>query len=684
MLMRQRISPVLCALTLLAASSGVTAQEAEPRPPRDGAARAGAPGAVVQGESPSAATPGPLARPRPRPSRPPLSSAIQPTHLQVDVYELTCKAADLAKLDTESLARTDGGSRQAIWDRLGQIGTVRVLALSDNVLDLVRDASLSQSQNAPVVSSMTTGRDGKAVPSIEYQGIGLKIETVGEWHDDADPPTARLRLNLKLSGGSRSNVTISDKLKLPAFDKLDLSQNLTLISGRPVVFLGNDVPTPYDAGEVRANVVRVVAHRLPDARPAREANQEPEPEITQPTRVRIDWYELHCPAAELLTLASRLAGEGGTPASTLAFLGSIGQARAAGFIDNACDLSRRTVMTNARNVPIVRGVTVDKGGHTTPSVNYNSVGIKAKLIGRWRTEDDGTVLDLDSEVEISDIVESGAQNNDGELSLPAFTRSSIDQSKTLRADRPVFVIATHVPSPDGGDAGHRVTVIRIQATPLPGADLRAEREAEGLGQANSRVEFDIFELTCDAVQPATLSAQDLEQHAATQAMLLARLDELGDVRLVCTVDQTADLSSELNHNKSRETPVVTGVKTSPEGVSTPSVSYRSVGFSIRMNGLWRDAEPVRGDIWYDLDYSGISETGVELAPDVRLSAYERMSVEQSCVLASGEPVVIVTQGVQPDHGERMAPIVTVMRIMSERLAEAIPPAPTSADHTPSK
>ncbi|UCD28101.1 MAG: hypothetical protein JSV03_13550 [Planctomycetota bacterium] len=189
---------------------------------------------------------------------------------------------------------------------------------------------------------------------------------------------------------------------------------------------------------------------------------------SQPTRLRIDVFQLTCTSDQLVKLdLDSIGADRGSGAEVLQRLGESGDAKLLVRVDNVFDLTKESRIVNGVRRPIVQDVTIARGGKATPSVNYQDLGFIAEVVGNWRDDDLGNKADIRYEIELSGLTKSGVQVSSG-VTLPAFNELKFEQTMTLTTDVPVLIMSSDLPVEDEGKSITNVIVVRVVATRLTG------------------------------------------------------------------------------------------------------------------------------------------------------------------------------------------------------------------------
>ncbi|MHC4442210.1 MAG: hypothetical protein ACYTF1_20495 [Planctomycetota bacterium] len=206
-------------------------------------------------------------------------------------------------------------------------------------------------------------------------------------------------------------------------------------------------------------------------------------------------------------------------------------------------------------------------------------------------------------------------------------------------------------------------------TPVPRPIRQKVKKQEGLPQP-TRIQIDLFDLTCTTDQLVELDADQIGADGASSAAVIERLGKFGDVKHVIRVDNVVDLADESQITQGVRVPVVRDVTVSKSGTVTPSVSYEEIGFISEIKGQWReDVTDSRADIACSIEISGIKESGVQVASGINLSTYNQIEIEQQMSLADGVPVLIFSNDMPIKKENKLVTHVTVVRMVLTKLPD---------------
>jgi hypothetical protein len=227
---------------------------------------------------------------------------------------------------------------------------------------------------------------------------------------------------------------------------------------------------------------------------------------------------------------------------------------------------------------------------------------------------------------------------------------------------------------------------RAQQTPQPPAPPAAStptppppRQAQP-----TLLQLDVYqvETSLDRIVSADLSK--LAREKTTRADLLAALGELGKARMTMRFDTTVDLKAETTLSSGRRLPVVQSYNISPNGKKTPSVTYQEVGTHLQISGNWGERDKGKtADVAIKFESSGVGTSGVEIDEGKGLPSFNTLSINQRLVLESGRPMLIMNNDAPEPGDEKGHTVVTILRILAERLdtapsAQAHPAAEATA------
>ena len=205
-----------------------------------------------------------------------------------------------------------------------------------------------------------------------------------------------------------------------------------------------------------------------------------------------------------------------------------------------------------------------------------------------------------------------------------------------------------------------------------GADRRtpAPRPAQPVEKVEStRLQIDIFELSCTSDEFATLSLDQIGADDASVQQILERLAPLGQARLLSRMDDTIALPGEANLTTGHRMPSVTDVVVSKGGVVTPSVNYEDVGTIAEIKGKWLDAdgEADVAQLQLSIEFSSVGRSHVERSSKVKLPMFAECSVNKSLLARSGKPILTLTNLLPDPTDKEKRVIVYVIRTVVTRV-----------------
>lgn len=208
-----------------------------------------------------------------------------------------------------------------------------------------------------------------------------------------------------------------------------------------------------------------------------------------------------------------------------------------------------------------------------------------------------------------------------------------------------------------------------QPPPTPRESRRTMEKPEGPPQP-TRIQIDLFGLTCATDQLVKLDIDQIGADRASSAQVLERLAKFGDAKHLIRVDNVVNLAEESNITQGVRKPVVKDVTISKAGTTTPSVDYEEVGFIAEFKGQWRDGGPdSRSDIVCTIEMSGVNESGIQVASGVNLPTFNNMKIEQKMSLTGGVPVLILSNDLPISKDDKLVTHVTLVRLLLTRLPD---------------
>lgn len=203
-----------------------------------------------------------------RPSRsgvPEAEPAEQLTRLQLDVFELTCTYGQLARFELEEIGAGKPSTAEVL-ERLGRLGTARVMLRYDNVVHLPAENFVGTGMRVPAVEDMSVSSGGVITPSVSYEGVGFRGTISGHWFNEGDPMQAEIRFEIECSDLSEESVAIAEGVHVPVFAERLVAEGVRVLRSREPVWLAcNDLElSAVPDSETKLTLVRLTATRLTD------------------------------------------------------------------------------------------------------------------------------------------------------------------------------------------------------------------------------------------------------------------------------------------------------------------------------------------------------------------------------------------------------------------------------------
>ncbi len=586
------------------------------------------------------------------------SGPIQPTRVQIEVFELRCPTDRLAKLDLAKVTKDDPPVG-AVVERLSTLGSARLLTRIDNTTDLLAESTLSRTADVPVVQSISAPASKPADPSVNYASVGLTLTLSGSWQDD-DPEQAVIQCRLSLSSVAESPTQSSPGLAMPAFVKAKFDRSLVARSGRPVWTLSNTLPSSDDAKAMTsAAIARMVFTRLaPLADPEPPDDQEGEAssldERARGVNLQIDAFELTCTSDRLVALnLDDLTRDDPADDKLLSRLKESGEAKLLSRTRNTFDMSARNRLAHGAQVPMVQDLVTAPDGTVVPSISFKNVTFVAAMIGRWHRAA-SSWADARIEISASTVNESRIKKLSG-VPLMSFDNFELKQRVGTLSGTPVWTMSSSLP--DSADDSGRTSVIllRLKPTRLPGPTLtKADEEvaAEAPHQPEkpqpARLYVDVFDLTCTHEQMAGMDLDKITVDELPADGVLERLRKHGHARLLARVEDAVDLRRGLSLSRGIQMPQVQGL-TFDKGPVRPSITYRDFGLVTEVNGRWLPEAASWADLDCRLDLSGDVQSHVKLTPEVTAPISVSFGMQQKQLLESGKSIWVISNRLpQPD------------------------------------
>lgn len=191
--------------------------------------------------------------------------AEQLTRLQMDVFEVLCSHAQLAKFELDEISEGNPSTADAL-QRLGQIGASRLLVRYDNVVNLTDKTMISCGRSVPTIKDIAISA-GSVTPSVAYSMEGLSIMLTGAWLAPEDPTQAQISVTVECSNPEYAKDQFTPGFNAPVYEKrLNSQHGRVLKSGDPVWMACNDLQ--FGTGpnvQTHLTVIRLKAARLMEA-----------------------------------------------------------------------------------------------------------------------------------------------------------------------------------------------------------------------------------------------------------------------------------------------------------------------------------------------------------------------------------------------------------------------------------
>ena len=192
--------------------------------------------------------------------------AEQLTRVQMDVFEVVCSHAQLAKFELDAISDGNPATADAL-QRLGQIGATRLLIHYDNVVNLTDKTRVSCGRSVPTIKDITIS-NGSFTPSIAYNLEGLSIILTGAWLVPEDPMQAQINLSVHCTNPEYAKEQFTTGFNAPVYEeRLSSEHGRVLKSGDPVWLACNDLQLGTGPNvQTHLTVIRLKAARLMEAR----------------------------------------------------------------------------------------------------------------------------------------------------------------------------------------------------------------------------------------------------------------------------------------------------------------------------------------------------------------------------------------------------------------------------------
>jgi len=201
--------------------------------------------------------------------------------------------------------------------------------------------------------------------------------------------------------------------------------------------------------------------------------------------------------------------------------------------------------------------------------------------------------------------------------------------------------------------------------PRSGSDLPCPEEPA----QPTRLQIDVFELTCTGEQLAALDLDKIVADDAPPDVILKRLREVGSARLLVRTDDNVDLLQESSLTHGQRMPTVTDITVNKDGKTTPSVSYEDVGFIVNIKGRWREDDSPWADISCPMELSHVTNSSVEVSSGISLPAFTRFKVKKMVAVRNGKPVFTMSSSLPSPNDAQGTVNIALIRFQATRLAE---------------
>jgi len=189
------------------------------------------------------------------------------------------------------------------------------------------------------------------------------------------------------------------------------------------------------------------------------------------------------------------------------------------------------------------------------------------------------------------------------------------------------------------------------------------------GTAPTRLQVDVFEISCTSEQFMTLDLDQVGADEAAAQQVLERLGAFGQARVLSRLDDVGALPGEIKIVAGHRAPVVQDVAVGKGRVVTPSVNYQEVGSIVEVSGQWVDTDEAKNvaQLRLDVEFSGIGQSYVVLPSKIKLPVFSECSIEKSLLITSGKPVLTLMNLVANPTDEEKRVIAYVVRTVVTRI-----------------
>lgn len=184
------------------------------------------------------------------------------THLQTEVFEVTCHTKDLLTVNPDVWASTSMTSSDKWLDELRTLGPVRLLYRADGIIILDKEMRLTNGEQTPVIRDINVSGLSTAVPRVSYEDLGRQLQILGRWRSGLSP-IADLYVEFARNNLAKSSIEPSPGIRLPIFSNQELSQQIAVRSGRPACLYYSRPPMPGDPDSLpKLIAIRLTATRM--------------------------------------------------------------------------------------------------------------------------------------------------------------------------------------------------------------------------------------------------------------------------------------------------------------------------------------------------------------------------------------------------------------------------------------
>jgi hypothetical protein len=404
-----------------------------------------------------------------------------------------------------------------------------------------------------------------------------------------------------------------------------------------------------------------------------------------PVQFQATVYEVQGPLERLGGLGSAgLISQASTPDTLLAALAQAGKARLLYRFGQPVSLYSTRITVGASE-PVVTGTRTIAGGQSVNNISYQNVGFIVRLTAQAAPAAESKEPPIvTAAIKLSVLAPGENEITPGtkEIEMRAV---SLELSKALELNRPEVLVAissnafsSSRRSMNGARAGETPTtpvayVIRYEFRPPPPASVGVTEAPKAAGlppamletaRSNNKLPLQ-FQASVYKVEAAgnRLSMLDVTalELARTPELFLRSLNEAGKPRVLYQFDQEVNVLSD-QIMTGTNMPVVTAVRSGPDGKALNSYMSHNMGISVRLSAQAppKEAERKSMDVNVAFNLSDDAPSDTELGLGQKCVSFPLFSQEHSEPLELGRSKVLVAMG-SASASAQIKPFIYVVR-----------------------